>query len=132
MAASLTDLVLVDTCVWAAFFSKSGGNLKQEVTGLLKRDRVAIVGPIVTEVLLGFRRTHESDWVASVLDGTVVLPVEWQDWRTAATLGRQLSGGGHRLPLTDLVIAVVSLRTGNQLFTIDSDFDHVEGLQRYP
>ena len=49
MATNLTDVVLVDTCVWAAFFSKSGGGLKRETTNLLKRDRVAIVGPVVAD-----------------------------------------------------------------------------------
>jgi predicted nucleic acid-binding protein len=131
MNSNPTDLVLVDTCMWAAFFSKSGGDLKLEVTNLLKRNRAAIIGPIATEVLLGFRRVHEAEWVASVLDGTVVLSIEWQDWRAAATLGRQLAAAGHRLPLTDLVVARVALRIDAAVFTIDPDFDHIQSLRRH-
>ncbi|MGD9854670.1 MAG: PIN domain-containing protein [Planctomycetaceae bacterium] len=131
MTRPIEELVLVDTCIWAAFFKRSGGLTKQALTHLLKRDRVAIVGPVVTEVLLGFRDTRHAEWVASLLDGVIHLTLDRSDWRNAATLGRTLASHGHRLPLTDLVIASVCRRLQCPVFTIDPDFDHIEGINRF-
>ena len=55
----MENWVLVDTCIWAAFFGKPGSPEKAAVDDLLDGDRVALVGPIVAEVLQGFRRKVE-------------------------------------------------------------------------
>ena len=61
------EWVLVDTLIWASFFSKPGSAEKRAVDDLIDADRVALVGPIVAEVLLGFRRKEQADWIASRL-----------------------------------------------------------------
>ena len=76
--------VLVDTCIWASFFSKPGSKEKQAVDDLLDADRVALVGPILSEVLLGFRRKEQADWVASRLRHAHYVEATWDDWRSAA------------------------------------------------
>jgi predicted nucleic acid-binding protein len=81
-----TDLVLVDTVVWSAFFSKPASAEKQQVDLLLDDDRVGLIGPILAEVLRGFRRTEEADWVASRLRLAHYVEPNWEDWRTAAAL----------------------------------------------
>ncbi len=50
------DFVLIDTGVWSAFFSKPASREKHEIDVLLDYDRVALAGPILAEVLRGFRR----------------------------------------------------------------------------
>jgi len=52
----MEEWVFVDTCIWASFFAKPGSPEKAAVDDLLDSDRVALVGPILAEVLLGFRR----------------------------------------------------------------------------
>jgi predicted nucleic acid-binding protein len=127
-----TDLVLVDTLVWSAFFSKPASAEKRAIDLLLDEDRVALIGPILAEVLRGFRRTEEADWVASRLRLAHYLEPTWEDWRTAATLGRQLATKGHDLPLTDLVIAALAIRVQAFVFTSDPHFDLIPELKRYP
>jgi predicted nucleic acid-binding protein len=72
------DLVLVDTLVWSAFFSKPASPEKRAVDLLLDEDRVALIGPILAEVLRGFRRTEEADWVASRLRLAHYLEPSWE------------------------------------------------------
>jgi predicted nucleic acid-binding protein len=127
-----TDLVLVDTLIWSAFFSKPASTEKQAVDLLLDEDRVALIGPILSEVLRGFRRTEEADWVASRLRLAHYLEPNWEDWRNAATLGRQLAAKGHDLPLTDLVIAALAIRVQAFVFTTDPHFNLIPELKRYP
>jgi len=64
-----TDLVLVDTCIWAAFFNRPQSREKQVLDSLLDEDRVVLIGPVLTEILLRFRREEHADWVASELRG---------------------------------------------------------------
>jgi hypothetical protein len=127
----MEDWVFVDTCIWASFFSKPGSPEKTAVDGLLDSDRVALVGPVVTEVLLGFRRKDQADWVASRLRMAHCVEAGWYDWRAAADLGRDLSAKGRQLPVTDLVVAVVARRCQSWVYTTDPDFDIIPGLKRF-
>src|SRR5438477_6952449 len=119
----MEDWVFVDTCIWASFFGKPGSTEKVAVDGLLDCDRVALVGPIVAEVLVGFRRKDQADWVASRLRMAHYVEADWNDWRAAADLGRDLAVKGYKLPLTDLLVAVVARRSQVMMYTTDPHFD---------
>jgi hypothetical protein len=70
---------------------KPGSPEKHALDALIDDDRVALVGPILAEVLLGFRRKDQADWVASRLHAAHYAELERSDWRTAADLGRDLA-----------------------------------------
>ena len=127
----MDDWVFVDTCIWSSFFKNSSSEEKTEVDNLIDRDRVALIGPIVGEVLLGFKRTDQANWVASRLRLVNWTDILWEDWRRAADLGRELAGNGHRLPLTDLVLAAIAERTQAWLYSTDPHFDLLPNLKRY-
>src|SRR5438093_229006 len=99
----MDEWVFVDTCIWASFFGKPASPEKFGVGDLLDADRVALVGPVVAEILLGFRRKDQADWAASRLKMAHYVEADWDHWRAAADLGRDLASKGHKLPLTDLV-----------------------------
>jgi|SRR5579871_2451499 len=127
----MEEWVFVDTCIWSSFFGKPSSPEKVAVDELLDTDRVALLGPILTEVLLGFRRKDQADWVASRLRLAHYIEVGWNDWRAAADLGRDLAAKGNKLPLTDLVVATVALRCHAWVYTSDPHFDLVADLKRY-
>jgi predicted nucleic acid-binding protein len=128
---STADWVLIDTGVWSAFFSKPGSREKRAVDILLDEDRVALTGPVLAEVLRGFRRTDQADWVASRLRLAHYLEPSWEDWRNAAALGRELAASGHDVPLTDLVVAALALRVEAFVFSTDPHLDLIPGLKRH-
>lgn len=125
------ELVIVDTCICVQFFSRPQSRDKKAVDALLDDDRAALVGPLLTEILLGFRRSEQADWVASMLRGVHFLQISWDDWRSAAHFGRQLSANGHHLPLSDLVLAAVALDRSVDIYTTDPRFDLFSGLGRF-
>jgi predicted nucleic acid-binding protein len=131
VSANRSQWVLVDTCIWSSFFTKPGSQEKHAVDMLLDEDRIAIMGPILAEVLLGFRRKDQADWVGSRLRLTHYVEPEWSDWRGAADLGRELAANGHSVPLTDLVVAAVGKRLKMSVYRTDPDFDFVPGLNRF-
>ena len=83
---AVSDRVLVDTCIWVAFFNRPQSLEKQTVDELLDDDRATLIGPVLAEILLGFRRDEQADWVASELRGLRYLQVTWNEWR--AVTGR--------------------------------------------
>lgn len=125
------DWVLVDTLVWASFFSKPDSPEKRAVDDLIDADRVALVGPIVAEVLLGFRRKAQADWVASRLRAAHFVETTWDDWKSAAEIGRELAAKGHAIPITDLVIAAIAKRTDVAVYSTDPHFELVPELKRF-
>lgn len=125
------ELVLIDTCIWVQFFNRPQSSHKRAVDTLLDDDRAALIGPILTEVLLGFRRNEHADWVASALRGLHFLPLNWHTWRAAADLGRRLATNDHRLPLSDPVIGASALERGASVYTTDPHFDLLPDLKRH-
>ena len=124
-------LVLVDTCIWVPFFNRPQSAEKKVVDALLDDDRAALIGPIVTEILQGIPREAQADHVASLLRGVRSLEMIWDDWPGAARLGRRLAPSGHRLPLSDLILAAVSLRLEAEIYSSDPHFDLVSELKRF-
>jgi predicted nucleic acid-binding protein len=128
---AVAEWVLVDTCIWVPFFNRPQSREKRALDELLDDDRAALIGPVLTEILLGFRRDKQTDWVASELRGLHYVPVTWNDWRAAAKLGRGLVATGHVLPQTDLVLATVALAHNYEVFTNDPHFDLISDLRRF-
>lgn len=128
---AVQELVLIDTCIWVQFFNRPQSRDKKAVDALLDDDRAALIGPVLTEVLLGFRRNEHADWIASALRGLHFLEVNWSDWGSAARLGRQLIANGHTLPLSDLVIAAVALERDIGVYTTDPHFNLFPSLKRF-
>jgi predicted nucleic acid-binding protein len=127
----MEEWVCVDTCIWASFFSKPGSPEKAAVDKLLDADRVALVGAVVAEVLQGFRRKDQADWAASRLRLAHYVEPTWDDWRAAADLGRALAAQGHKLPLTDLLLAAMVRRCRAWVYTTDPHFDLIPDLKRF-
>lgn len=58
----MSDMVLVDTCLWVPYFNRPQSSERQIIDALLDEDRVSLIGPVLAEVLQGFRRQAEADW----------------------------------------------------------------------
>jgi predicted nucleic acid-binding protein len=127
----MEDWVFVDTCIWASFFTRPTSREKLAVDVLLAQDRVALVGPVVAEVLRGFRRQEQADWAGSRLRLAHYATADWDDWRHAAHLAREQAGLGRDLPITDLVLAAVALRLDAYVYTTDPHFDGIDGIKRF-
>ena len=117
--------------MWASFFSKPDSPEKRAVDDLIDADRVVLLGPIVAEVLLGFRRKAQADWVASRLRAAHFFEASWDDWKSAAEIGRERAAQGYAIPITDLIVAAVANRTDTAVYSTDPHFDLIPELKRY-
>lgn len=124
-------LVLIDTCIWVPFFNRPQSAEKKTVDALLDDDRAALIGPIAAEILQGIPREAHASYVASLLRGIRYFETEWEDWIEAARLGRRCAASGHRLPLSDLILATVALRHDAEIYTIDPHFDLLGEIKHF-
>ena len=60
--------------------------------------------------------------MASRLQLAHYVEARWEDWRAAANLGRDLAAKGNKLPLTDLLVATVTVRCHARVYTTDPHF----------
>lgn len=127
----MEDWVFVDTCIWASFFTRPSSREKLVVDELLAQDRVALRGPVVAEVLRGFRRQEQAEWAGSRLRLAHCVTAEWDDWCHAAQLGREQAKLGRDLPITDSILAAVAIRLKSHVYTTDPHFDGIDGIKRF-
>jgi predicted nucleic acid-binding protein len=127
----MEEWAFVDTCIWIPFFTRPSSGEKLAVDQLLARDRVALVGPVVAEVLRGFRRQDQADWAGSRLRLAHFVTAQWDDACRAARLGREQAKLGRDLPVTDLVLAAVALRLNAFVYTTDPHFEGIDGIKRF-
>lgn len=123
--------VLIDTCVWIAFFRNPKSPAVRDVRPLAVQDRIVTVGPVMAEVLMGFRREAEANWASARFGGVRYLELKREHWRQAARLYREQKGKGNELPLTDLVIVAAAFDWDLDVFTTDPHFDLFPALPRY-
>ena len=121
--------IIVDTCVWIAFFREPESQLTIHLKGLLRERKVIMVGMVMAEILQGVRAQEEANLVKQSLGKLPYLEVTREIWETAGKMSASLRGAGVTLPLSDLIIAAAALSEGHEIFTIDPHFQKVDGLR---
>jgi len=124
--------VLVDTSIWIEYCKRRDSENGEALEGLLREERVAITGVVVTELLQGARQKSEFD---AILDSIVVLPffdATLSTWIEAGRLSYALRKKGVTVPSTDVIIASLAIERHCLLFSLDSHFDRIPGVKRYP
>jgi predicted nucleic acid-binding protein len=101
---------------------------------LLDTGNVATCGPVVAELLAGTNGVvAERMW--EMLSSLRWAELDAAGWRQVGLTAQQLRIAGTVLPLTDLTIAVASVRARYHLWSFDGDFDRIaptlEGFELY-
>lgn len=124
--------VLVDTSIWIEYFNHRDSENGEAVEALLREERVVIAGIVVTELLQGAKQKREFD---AILDSIVALPfldATLNTWVEAGRLSYSLRKKGVTVPTTDVVLASLAMENQCRLFSLDSHFDRIPGVKRYP
>ena len=126
-----SDLVLVDTNVWASFERGADQSVTNEVRRLWKVNAAAFIPPVLFEFGRGLvRRADAFEYRYSRYRADFPLvPLEPDDWHAALRLARAVaaSPGKHRVQQTDLLLAAVAVRIGAPVWSHDPDFARVAG-----
>ena len=118
--------VLVDTCVWsqALRHKNPDKNITQKLSDLINDGRAVLIGPIKQELLSGIRRSTQFEKLKLNLQAFPDLPLESEDYESAAEFFNICYKKGIQGSNTDYLICALSFRHQMPIFTIDKDFQH--------
>lgn len=121
-------MVIADTSVWIPFFNRPNSREKQTLDLLIDADDVALVGIVLAELLQGCRSHQER---GELKDGLLALPyleVTQSTWVNAGALSAGLLRKGITLPLSDLIIAALTIEHHCPVYSLDDHFRKIPDL----
>ncbi len=113
--------IIVDTSVWIEYFRASPAAATVIDKGLLD-GTVYMVGPVISELLQRVRTEKELEKLAGCIDAVPFINPTFADWRLAGLKSFRLRKEGVTIPLTDLLIAAISINNGASVYTSDHHF----------
>jgi len=122
-------VVVADTTVWIEFFNDPESEEKQVIDLLIDEDDLALVGPVLAELLQGCRTAGEANAILDHVSALPFLEMNVSAWRRAGELSSSLRRKGTTLPLMDVIIAALALEHDAEVFTIDPHFRRIPGLK---
>lgn len=116
-------MILVDTTVWIDFFRKGSRPWKPHLKNLLSRGEIAIVDPILAELLYGAKGEAERQLIQDLSKAVTLLSNTTEQWLKAGQLGSELRAKGLTLSMVDCFIASSAQTADIPLWTFDRDFE---------
>lgn len=117
--------VLVDTSIWSKALRRSEHqNLpeRKHLEALISAHRVQLIGPIRQEILSGIRDERQFAALKAHLAAFPDLPIETDDYVTAARYFNACRTRGIQGSNTDFLICALAVRYRLEIFTADLDF----------
>ena len=124
-------MVIVDTSAWIAALRDRQSIERTAVDSLLAEDRIAMVGPVLAELLRGARSESEFRWLSERLGAIPYLNATRQIWLEAGMLSYSLKRQGVTIHLVDALIATIAIDGDHDLYAIDGDFRRIPRLRLY-
>lgn len=119
--------VLADTSAW--MLARRTPRARELLLGAVERGEVAWCWPVRYELIIDARGSEGIAAVDRTLDGLREIAVDRGVQRGVLALMRELadtgSHGAHRLPLTDLTVAVAAQMAGLDVLHYDRHFEHL-------
>lgn len=116
--------VLVDTSMWIEYFK--GNKMVQDLVHDTKGFKCFIIGPVMTELLLGIKTISEKERLITCMNVLPMLEIENDDWINAGNTGHLLRQKGITIPLPDLIIFSVANKNNCAVFTLDKHFEIIK------
>lgn len=112
--------IIVDTSVWIEYFKNQpvAGSIDK---GLLSGN-IYMVGPVVSEILQGAKTENDYQALNANIASVPFIETVFADWQLAGQLSYSLRRKGVTLPITDCLIAAISINKEAYIYTLDQHF----------
>ncbi len=124
-------MIIADTSVWIPFFNRPGSPEKAALDLLIDVDEVVLVGVVLAELLQGCRTSSERETLSEALLALPYYEVTQSTWLQTGDLSAQLLRRGVTLPLSDLIIAALTIEHHCQVYSLDTHFKKIPGVRLY-
>jgi len=118
-------MVIVDTCVWSLALRRDRPKNDAPVRALaavIEQGFCTLLGPVRQEILSGVKSPAQFRKLSESLAGFPNVPLESDDFVSAAECFNACRKKGIQGANTDFLICALSLRLGAQILTTDKDF----------
>jgi predicted nucleic acid-binding protein len=127
--------LVVDTSVWSLLLRRerhdeTSVHLAQLRRHLKADDAIHLIGPIVQEILDGFRNDKQFDLLVDYLEPFPLIELIRNDFIHAARLKNTCRSRGVQAGTVDFLIAAVCERRNYPLLTTDRDFEYISRYSR--
>ncbi len=122
--------ILVDTSVWIEFF-KARSETGDKVEALLVEDSIWTCGVVLFELLQGVRSEDEKSRVLETLSNLRYAEMSKPLWKKAAESSASLRKKGINVPLSDILISIISNEHKLAIFTLDNHFKQIPKTRLY-
>jgi len=126
----LKDKILADTSVWIEFFKKDS-EIGDKLSSLLAEGSVTICGIVIFELLQGIKSDKEKSIILNAISELPYIEMNKALWEKSATLSSTLRKKGIAIPLSDILIAAISLEYDLSIFTLDRHFENMPYIKLY-
>jgi len=126
----LKDKILADTSVWIEFFKKDS-EIGDKLSSLLAEGSVTICGIVIFELLQGIKSDKEKSIILNAISELPYIEMNKALWEKSATLSSTLRKKGIVIPLSDILIAAISLEYDLSIFTLDKHFENIPNIKLY-
>lgn len=117
--------VLVDTSCWVEYFNRPGTREAGAVEALVREDRAALTGVVLSELSQGARDEKELSRIRVGLGAVIWVAGTRKTYERAGEIGFRLRRRGVTVPVTDCVIATAAESIGGRILTLDSHFEDI-------
>ncbi len=109
-------MILVDASCWIEYFHPQGdARVKERLSAEIGKGTVATCGPVLCELFRGVS-IEEAQRLRVVFSGLLTIPTFDEDWSSIQDLAVRLKAHGFQPPILDMLMAVVSRRSGAALW----------------
>ena len=124
-------MVLIDTSIWVEYLRGNKKEIVESVTGLIRTRRAVLCGIVLSELLAGVSTKKSRDTLKETLDALDYTEVSKDTWILASAMSNDLKHRGISIPLSDLILAALSVENKSEIFTLDSHFARIPDIKRF-
>ena len=120
-------MFIIDTSLWIDFLRRGGSEeVRLFVQQALGAQSAAYNCVVAMELLAGCHHDREKALVDELLTLAKHVPIEYRHWCLAANILKSLYSKGHRIPLSDVLTAAVSIEDSIPLMCRDKHFEVIK------
>ena len=125
----MNSRVVIDSSVWIAAHRNPESAVTTELRRLIRSQLAVGVGPVLAELLVGARHDQLRRRAFAAFGAIAYLEADYRTWGLAGDMGRRLGSANLAIGFADLIIAALAIQHGLALYTLDRDFERIEGLR---
>ncbi|MBS4021853.1 MAG: PIN domain-containing protein [Dethiobacter sp.] len=120
--------IFVDTSIWIEYF-KNQPEIADKIDKGLLSEIIYMVGPVISEILQGAKTESDFESLNNSIDGVPFIETDFADWRLAGELSFKLRRKGLTIPITDCLIAAISINNEAFIYSLDQHFKQIPDVK---